>query len=654
MLRNLLNGFCLDGKVPQGLAALLLVISVASVGRAEPDLSKPVESIGVADFRGRVWEMKDFDDSKMIVVAFLGTECPLAKLYAGRLQELQDEYADRGVALVGVMSNRQDSIAEISAFARRHKIEFPLLKDAGNRFADALGAERTPEVFVLDRERKIRYWGRIDDQYGIGYIKDQPESQDLRNAINSLLEDKSPAAPITRSIGCIIGRQKTVSTDATVTFTNEVARILNRRCVECHREGEIAPFALQDYEEAAGWADMIAEVVREERMPPWHADPAHGEFSNDRSLTEEEKQILYDWADAGAPQGNPDDLPEAPTFLTGWQLPREPDLVVPVSEKPYQVPANGEVAYQYFKVDPKFTEEKWLQAAELQPGNRSVVHHILCFVREKGSQDRLNAERGFLVGYVPGARVEEYPKGMAKRIPANSELIFQIHYTPTGTAQEDQSRLGLVFADPKEITHEMVTSSAVNPRFSIPPHDPNYEVNAVIPEDLPNSTLLAFSPHMHLRGKAFRYELISTDGTREILLDVPEYDFNWQTTYVLAEPRSVEEGSRIACAAAFDNSEKNLNNPDPSKTVGWGDQTYDEMMIGYFHYSVELGEDGKPKQKLVSPEVLGYLKIFAALDADGDDKVDLSKVPSRFKQAASKLDSNDDGILTRDEVKAAR
>lgn len=645
MRRTLLNTAC----------TLALVVLAASVARAEPDLSKPVDSLGVADFRGRIWEMKDFEQSQLLVVAYLGTECPLAKLYASRLQEIGDAYAPQGVAVIGVMSNRQDSIAEIAAFARRHGVEFPLLKDAGNRLADAMGAERTPEVFVLDRERKIRYWGRIDDQYGIGYIKDQPASLDLRDAIDNLLENKEPKSPITRSVGCIIGRQKSVSADATVTFTNEVSRILNRRCVECHREGEIAPFSLDDYDESAGWADMIAEVVREERMPPWHASSEFGEFSNDRALTEEEKQTLYAWADAGAPQGNPDDLPEPPTFLTGWQLPREPDLVVPVSLEPYQVPANGEVEYEYFTVDPKLTEEKWLLAAELLPGNRKVVHHILCFVRKKGSEQPLNAERGFLVGYVPGARVEQYPQGVAKRIPVDSELVFQIHYTPIGTPQEDQSQLGLVFADPSEITHEMITTSAVNPRFEISPYEANYKVQAIIPEDLPNSTLLAFSPHMHLRGKAFRYELVGTNGDREILLDVPNYDFNWQTTYMLAEPREIPTGSRIACQAVFDNSAGNLNNPAPSKAVRWGDQTDDEMMIGYFHYAVELDDKRQPIEVPHSPTTLHYLKIFNGLDGDFDDQVDLSRVPQKYKQliAGMRLDANRDGILTRDEVKSA-
>jgi peroxiredoxin len=632
---------------------LLVVLTVVEGVRAEPDFDKPVAAIGASDFRGRVWSLEDFKDADLLVVAYLGTECPLAKLYAGRLVALEQAYADRHVAVVGVISNRQDSIAEIAAFARDHQVKFPLLKDAGNRLADAMGAERTPEVFVLDRQRKIRYWGRIDDQYGIGYAKDEPETHDLRNAIDDLLAGRSPQVPVTRSVGCLVGRQKQQQPDATVNFTRDVSRILNRRCVECHREGEIAPFALTEYEEAAGWADMIAEVVREQRMPPWHANPAHGTFANDRSLTDQEKETLYAWADAGAPLGDPDDLPEPPTFLTGWQLPREPDVVIPVTPEPYEVPAEGEVRYQYFRFDPQWSEERWLAAAELQPGNRAVVHHILCFVRKKNSGERLQGERGFLVGYVPGARVEPFGPGMAKRVPADSELIFQVHYTPIGTPQSDQSKLGLVFADPKDVTQEVVTSSVVTTRFQIPPGEGNYRVDATIPERLPAATLLSFSPHMHLRGKSFTYKLVQPDGSQQILLDVPQYDFNWQTTYRLAEPLRIEEGSRIAGEAVFDNSDGNLNNPDPTATVRWGDQTWDEMMIGYFHYAVPKGAE-PPKQADTEPSRQDAgaqrQRIFNLLDTDSDDRVIVAEIPKKYRDAAAALDRNADGVLTRQEI----
>lgn len=640
---------------------VLLGLSVASPVIASPDRSQPLEKIDVADYRGRVWTLDDFRDADLIVVTFLGTECPLAKLYAGRLQDLQQRYADKKVAFIGVMSNRQDSIAEISAFARRHEIEFPLLKDAGNRFADQVGAERTPEVFVFDSERKVRYWGRIDDQYGIGYVRDNPESLDLQRAIDELIAGKEVSVPETRSVGCIIGRQKQTDNDSEITFTNQVARIINRRCVGCHREGEIGPFALTDYDEAAGWADMIAEVVREGRMPPWHASPDHGEFLNDRTLTDEEKETLYAWASAGAPQGDPSELPPLPEKIAGWQLPREPDLVLNVSPQPFQVPAEGAVSYKYFVIDPELTEDRWVLAAELLPGNPLVVHHILCFARPKGERGGIAAERSFLFGYVPGARVEDSPPGYAKRIPADSELIFQVHYTPIGTDQTDHSKLGIVFADPAKITHEIVTYSVVQPNLRIQPHDADYRVEAVLERPLPESELLSMSPHMHLRGKSFRYELIYPDGKLETLLDVPAYDFNWQTSYVFSTPMKIPAGAKIKGYASFDNSEKNLNNPDPSKLVRWGDQTDDEMMIGYFHYAVPLdraddtilGAVGDRERLRGIVRTQGRMRIFLALDRDGDGQVVVADVPERIRADAAKLDRDGDGILTKAEVELA-
>ena len=545
--------------------------------------------IDLSDFRGRQWTLDDFADDSLLVVAFMGTECPLAKLYAVRLNEIASEYQQRSVKFVAVMSNRQDSLEEIASFAARQDIPFPVLKDAGNRLADELRAERTPEIFVFDAKRELRYRGRVDDQYGIGYVRDEPRRKDLRIALEELLSGRNVAVPRTGAVGCIIGRSKPSDSQSEITYGSHVAKILAKRCVECHRDGEIAPFSLTEYDEVAGWADMIAEVVSDQRMPPWHATSDHAKFANQRSLTDTEKQTLIDWAEAGAPAGDLSDLPELPAKVTNWQLPREPDRVFAVSPKPFDVPADGAVRYQYFRVDPKFTEDVWLEAAELKPGNREVVHHILAFAVPKGQRTGDGA-RGFLVGYVPGARLELAPKGYAKRIPAGSELIFQVHYTPVGTPQTDQSQLGLVFADPATITHEIMTTSAVQHDLKIPPGEANYEAYASSPRFPEEAILLSMSPHMHVRGKSYRYDLQRRDGERETILDIPSYDFNWQTTYALAEPRKMNEGERFLCTAVFDNSEGNLNNPDPTETVRWGDQTWDEMMIGYYHFAVPLDE----------------------------------------------------------------
>lgn len=563
-----------------------------SKGRQRAAIGDPVDAFQLTDYQGREWKDRELFGERGTVIAFLGTQCPLAKQYTQRIASMESEFRDKGIRFIAVDSNVQDSLAEMAAHARRFELQIPFLKDPDQRVADLCGASRTPEVCVLDAKRILRYRGRIDDQYGIGYAKDQPTKNELRGAIEAIVRGEPVLVASAAASGCLIGRSikssSTASSDSeSITYSEHIAPILQTRCVACHREGDIGPMDLSSYDDASAWADMIVEVTQDRRMPPWHANPEHGHFSNDRRLTEREVQWIADWARNGAPRGDAAKEPAKLTFTEGWLLPEQPDLVVPMADKPYKIPAQGEVRYQYFVTDLKNESELWFRGMEVVPGNREVVHHILIFAREKGSRRReLGGERSFLAGYVPGTRAEMMPPGYAKRIPPNSQLIFQVHYTPNGSPQEDLSKVGFVVADPSTVTNEVLTSSALNPRFRIPPGDADYRTTAMLPERLPECELLAMSPHMHVRGKSFRYTLVSPDKSREVLLDVPNYDFNWQTEYRLAEKRSLPKGCRIFCEAVFDNSENNLNNPDPKSWVTWGDQTYEEMMIGYFHYAV--------------------------------------------------------------------
>ncbi len=313
---------------PVALSGICLCLaSGLSIARAADDspVGRQVAEFQLQDYRGREYRLSDFQPYNVLVIAFLGTECPLAKLYGPRLARLAEEFADQGVGFMGINANTQDSITELAAYARIHKIDFPLLKDVGNHVADQLGAQRTPEVFVVDRERRIRYWGRIDDQYGVGYVRNSPQQHDLRRALEELLAGKEVSTPVTPAPGCFIGRVRQPQEDAAqVTYANHIAGILQRRCVECHREGDIAPFALDEYDEVAGWAETIAEVVRDGRMPPWHANSEYGSFANDRHLSDEEKDLIYQWVADGAPAGDPATRPVSQTFAEGWQLPRSP------------------------------------------------------------------------------------------------------------------------------------------------------------------------------------------------------------------------------------------------------------------------------------------------------------------------------------------
>lgn len=580
--------------IRSGLIACAIV-TVGAFAAAKPPVAsdRQIADFALIDYRGQRHALSDYKASKVVVIVFLGTECPIVQLYADRLQALYDKYHEQGVTFLGIDANQQDSLAELEHLARTHKLTFPLLKDPGNRVADLFKATRTPEVFVLGAHRAVKYHGRIDDQYTYETQRNRAEKDYLLAAIHELLAGQPVATPETEAVGCHIGREFRVTKDNGVTYANQISRILQRRCEECHREGEIGPFALTEYDEVAGWAEMIEEVVRQERMPPWHASSTCGDFANDRRMSEPEKEVLYQWVRDGAPLGNPAQLPTPKHYVSGWQLPKQPDLVLHMRDAPYTVAAKGTIRYQYFVVDPDFTEDKWIQMAEVLPGNRKVVHHILVFAQTPGGQPLRGEMGGFLAAYVPGLRAAPFPPGMAKRVRAGSKLIFQVHYTPVGTEQTDFSAIGLVFAKRSDITHEVVTAAAVNTRFAIPPHNDDFRVEATSRKAPTDVLLLALMPHMHLRGKSFRYEAVYPNGTAETLLEVPQYDFNWQTAYRLSRPKPIPAGTAIHCVAHFDNSEDNLANPDPERTVRWGEQTWDEMMIGYMDVARPL----KPREE---------------------------------------------------------
>jgi peroxiredoxin len=620
-------------------------IANATVGVVVGDFTLP-------DSYGHERSLSDFPEADAIVVVFLGVECPLAKLYGPRLVDLAGDYTDRNVEVIGVNANRQDSLTELAGYGRKHGIEFPLLKDNQAEAVKRFGATRTPEAFVLDRERVVRYQGRIDDQYDVGVVRKAPSHNFVREALDAVLAGNDVATPETRAVGCVIGLPREADTDAKVTYAEHVAPILEKHCVECHRADEIAPFALRDYDEVAGWADMIAEVVREQRMPPWHADPAHGEFANARRLSDTEKQTLYDWAKAGAPAGDLAKLPKQREFVKGWRLPRKPDMVVAMRDEPYRVAAEGVIDYQYFVVDPGFVEEKWVQAADIVPGDASVVHHVIVFVSPPASEK--NQGLGWMGAYVPGQSSMILSAGRARRVPAGSKFIFQMHYTPTGVEAEDRTQMGLVFADPATITEEVVTLEAANHKFEIPPGDPDYHVASSRDRFPVNAQLIGVSPHMHFRGKSFLVKSSQPGGAQSVLLNVPRYDFNWQTAYEFAKPITIPAGYRIDCEASFDNSADNPANPDPTATVRWGDQSFEEMMIGFFEVAAPVGslraedhiEDAQAGFRM---ETLAFTqRLFEKHDGDGDGKLRRDELPKEFD--FDRYDGNGDKVLTGKEV----
>jgi hypothetical protein len=375
-----------------------------------------------------------------------------------------------------------------------------------------------------------------------------------------------------------------------VTFNKDVAPILKKNCQGCHRPGEAAPMSLLTYQEARPWAAAIREAVILKRMPPWYADPHFGKFSNDRSLSKADIDTLVSWANAAAPEGDPKLAPKPIAFVDGWNI-GTPDLVLEMLEE-HQIPASGTIKYEYFTIPTKFTEDKWVQMAEVRPGNRALVHHVIAFVKApRKPDDDPKAKRNteFLVGYAPGSVPEVMEPGQAKLIKAGSEIEFQVHYTANGTAGVDRSKVGLIFA--KEPPRERVmTIQASERKFVIPAGAPNHEVQArfTLKRD---STLTSLFPHMHLRGKDFEYRVALPNGETQTLLKVPDYSFGWQLSYTLAQPLRLPKGSVIECTAHYDNSINNKYNPDASKEVRWGDQSWEEMMIGFFNVAFDAKID---------------------------------------------------------------
>lgn len=394
-----------------------------------------------------------------------------------------------------------------------------------------------------------------------------------------------------------------------VTFSKDVAPILQKNCQGCHRPGEAAPMSLRTYQEARPWARAMKQAVLAKKMPPWFADAQYGHFRNDRSLPQKDIDTLVSWVDAGAPEGDPKDLPRPLAFVDGWNI-GQPDMVLEMPE-PFQVPASGTIEYQYVVLPYKFTEDRWVQMAEVRPGNRAMVHHVIAYIRDgsskwmrdkkpgelfvpeadaNGNRPSLNGD--LLSGFAPGLPPSILEPGQGRLIKAGSDIVLQLHYTANGHAGEDRTKVGVIFC--KQPPHERVmTLAASNSKFTIPPGDPNYQVDASF-ELGHDAKLSALLPHMHLRGKDFQYRLVYPSGETETILRVPHYDFGWQLWYQPVSDIVLPKGTQIAATAHFDNSLNNPHNPDSTKAVTWGDQSWEEMMIGFF--DVTFPADLDPKQ----------------------------------------------------------
>jgi Ca2+-binding EF-hand superfamily protein/mono/diheme cytochrome c family protein len=562
---------------------------------SEHGVGRMVDDLVLKTLDGKDIKLSAAAGKNGLVIALFSASCPISGKLAPETVRLEKELEAQKVKLLLVNAPPGQKNDEIAKFITDHGLKSTVALDADGTLAQTLAATTTTEVFLLDATRTLVYRGALNDQYGLGYAKEQPAHHYLRDALASMLRGEPADITATSAPGCALDLSaKTALASSNVTYHRDIARIMQANCVECHHSGGVGPFALDSYEAVIEHAGMIRKQVERGAMPPWFAAALEGQthtpWANDRSLSERDRADLLNWLGSDRPKGDVADAPTPRQFPSEWSI-GKPDAII-AAAKPISIKAEGTMPYQHVTVTTDFPEDRWVRGYEILPTERQVVHHVIVTVFEKGRKVRGGGEEGsegYWAAYVPGNTKQIYPEGFARKLPAGATVSFQIHYTPNGKAVEDTMRMGLIFAQepPKYVVH---TTALPNARINIPAGAANHIETAQrrLPTDI---NAMAWMAHMHVRGKAFKFEAISPDGKTETLLDIPRYDFNWQLRYDYAMPRFLPRGTTIKITAVFDNSTENPANPDPTKNVRWGQQTYDEMMIGYLEHYTPLNPE---------------------------------------------------------------
>lgn len=534
-----------------------------------------VDNFALVDQRGKFHELYYLSDMKAVVLMTHDNECESVPAAVAALESIKTTYQAKGVEFL-MLNVDDDRSAIASRLAPNATI--PVLVDSTHLVSESLRAERAGEVFVIDPKGwKLMYRGPLDRGRSVagGTL--------VRTTLDQVLAGTAKPQRSIATKGCKVKAPKTRMPGARVAYSQHVAPLLIDNCVTCHREGGIGPFAMTDYNIVRGFAPMIREVIRTKRMPPWHADPHHGSYNGDRSLTTAEARTIVRWIEDGAPRGKgPDPLASLTMDWPEWSL-GKPDLIVEVPA--FDVPATGTIDYQRYTIKNPTGRDIWLRASDILPGDRSVLHHVLIGMddaRLSPSERRLQGAIGSIGLYVPGGGPYEYPADTGVFLPKDASFTFQMHYTSSGKATRDATRAGFYFLDapPK---YELKTALLIKTSLSIPAHTKEYTDSMAM--RMPRDVLAyAFFPHAHFRGRASSFTVQYPDGREEVLLSVPKYDFNWQATYALATPKLLPAGTRIVHTTTYDNSTQNPANPDPNRVVPWGEQSWDEMLYGTVIY----------------------------------------------------------------------
>jgi hypothetical protein len=612
----------------------------------------PVSSNAVDDFllldqNGNAQELFYDQQAKAIVVMIHGNGCQIVRSILPDYKALRDEYKAKGVRFLMLNANLQDTRVTIASEAAEWGIDMPILIDDAQIIAPSLGVTRTAEVLVINTaSRQISYRGALNDRVHYERQKKEASEHYVKNALDAVLAGKSVALSEVKSVGCIVNLPQP---EQVITYSETIAPMLLDKCVACHQEGGIAPWAMSEYRMIQGFAPMIREVVRTKRMPPWHADPEIGQWQHDAGLSVEETKTLISWIEAGAKRGAGEDpLKAFKPNETQWPL-GEPDLIVEVPA--FEVPASGIVDYQFPVVQNTLDKDAWVVAATVLPGDTQAVHHVLLGSADQppGADDLENVFQNYIMGYAPGNESAHMPKGTGVFVPKGGVYLLQVHYTPYGKKSTDVTKVGLYFADkpPQNFLRNHVIA---NSRLSIPPYAARHEEKAYF-EFWNDAVIYGLVPHAHYRGRSSSFDLVYPDGRSEVILSVPNYDFNWQRTYAFTEPRSVPAGTKIIHRTIYDNSANNPGNPDPSRQVPWGLQSEDEMLYGSVSYSWVDETSGEPIHSYLTSETAQWMGV---IDKDMDGLISEAEMPKRLRDSIGwkwkLLDQDDDGQLNLAEM----